>query len=166
MIFKDDLIRILNDNGFEYLVEEHAPLFTVEDSKSLRGQIEGAHSKNLFLKDAKANFFLISIEESASIDLKKTMQQIQSKKLSFAKPEYLQDILGIEPGSVSPFALLNDTKKQVKFYLDRSFLDSETVNFHPLINTATVNISPQNLVELIEKYHNPVNYIDLENLKR
>ena len=166
MIFKDDLIRILNDNGFEYFVEEHAPLFTVEDSKSLRGQIEGAHSKNLFLKDAKANFFLISIEESASIDLKKTMQQIQSKKLSFAKPEYLRDILGIEPGSVSPFALLNDTKKQVKFYLDRSFLDSETVNFHPLINTATVNISPQNLVELIEKYHNPVNYIDLENLKR
>ena len=166
MIFKDDLIRILNDNGFEYFVEEHAPLFTVEDSKSLRGQIEGAHSKNLFLKDAKANFFLISIEESASIDLKKTMQQIQSKKLSFAKPEYLQDILGIEPGSVSPFALLNDTKKQVKFYLDRSFLDSETVNFHPLINTATVNISPQNLIELIEKYHNPVNYIDLESLKR
>ena len=166
MIFKDDLIRILNDNGFEYLVEEHAPLFTVEDSKSLRGQIEGAHSKNLFLKDAKANFFLISIEESASIDLKKTMQQIQSKKLSFAKPEYLQDILGIEPGSVSPFALLNDIKKQVEFYLDRSFLDSETVNFHPLINTATVNISPQNLIELIEKYHNPVNYIDLENLKR
>ena len=166
MIFKDDLIRILNDNGFEYFVEEHAPLFTVEDSKSLRGQIEGAHSKNLFLKDAKANFFLISIEESASIDLKKTMQQIQSKKLSFAKPEYLQDILGIEAGSVSPFALLNDTKKQVKFYLDRSFLDSETVNFHPLINTATVNISPQNLIELIEKYHNPVNYIDLENLKR
>ena len=166
MIFKDDLIKILNDNGFEYFVEEHAPLFTVEDSKSLRGQIEGAHSKNLFLKDAKSNFFLISIEESASIDLKKTMQQIQSKKLSFAKPEYLQDILGIEPGSVSPFALLNDTKKQVKFYLDRSFLDSETVNFHPLINTATVNISPQNLIELIEKYHNPVNYIDLENLKR
>ena len=166
MIFKDDLIRILNDNGFEYCVEEHAPLFTVEDSKSLRGQIEGAHSKNLFLKDAKANFFLISIEESASIDLKKTMQQIQSKKLSFAKPEYLQAILGIEPGSVSPFALLNDTKKQVKFYLDRSFLDSEKVNFHPLINTATVNISPQNLIELIEKYHNPVNYIDLENLKR
>ena len=166
MILKDDLIRILNDNGFEYFLEEHAPLFTVEDSKSLRGQIEGAHSKNLFLKDAKANFFLISIEESASIDLKKTMQQIQSKKLSFAKPEYLQDILGIEPGSVSPFALLNDTKKQVEFYLDRSFLDSETVNFHPLINTATVNISPQNLIELIEKYHNPVNYIDLENLKR
>jgi len=166
MIFKDDLIRILNDHGFEYFIKEHAPLFTVEDSKAFRGQIEGAHSKNLFLKDAKANFFLISIEESASIDLKKTMQQIQSKKLSFAKPEYLQDILGIEPGSVSPFALLNDTKKQVKFYLDRSFLDSETVNFHPLINTATVNISPQNLIELIEKYHNPVNYIDLENLKR
>ena len=166
MIFKDDLIRILNDHGFEFFIKEHAPLFTVEDSKAFRGQIEGAHSKNLFLKDAKANFFLISIEESASIDLKKTMQQIQSKKLSFAKPEYLQDILGIEPGSVSPFALLNDTKKQVKFYLDRSFLDSETVNFHPLINTATVNISPQNLIELIEKYHNPVNYIDLENLKR
>ena len=63
MIFKDDLIRILNDHGFEYFIKEHAPLFTVEDSKALRGQIEGAHSKNLFLKDAKANFFLISIEQ-------------------------------------------------------------------------------------------------------
>ena len=166
MIFKDDLIRILNDHGFKYFIKEHAPLFTVEDSKALRGQIEGAHSKNLFLKDAKANFFLISIEESASIDLKKTMQQIQSKKLSFAKPEYLHNILGIEPGSVSPFALLNDSKKEVRFYLDRSFLDHKRVNFHPLINTATVNISPQNLIDLIEKYHNPVNYIDLENLKR
>ena len=166
MIFKDELIKILNDRGFTYFIKEHAPLFTVEDSKELRGQIEGAHSKNLFLKDAKANFFLISIEESASIDLKKTMQQIQSKKLSFAKPDYLKDILGIKPGSVSPFALLNDTKKQVKFYLDRSFLDSERINFHPLINTATINISPQNLIELIEKYHNPVNYIDLEKLKR
>ena len=166
MIFKDDLIRILNDHGFEYFIEEHAPLFTVEDSKALRGQIEGAHSKNLFLKDAKANFFLISIEESASIDLKKTMQHIQSKKLSFAKPEYLQDILGIEPGSVSPFALLNDAQKRVRFYLDRSFLGSKKVNFHPLINTATINISPQDLIKLIEKYHNPVNYIDLENLKK
>lgn len=166
MIFKDDLIRILNDHGFEYFIEDHAPLFTVEDSKALRGQIEGAHSKNLFLKDAKANFFLISIEESASIDLKKTMQHIQSKKLSFAKPEYLQDILGIEPGSVSPFALLNDAQKQVRFYLDRSFLCSKKVNFHPLINTATVNISPKDLIKLIEKYHNPVNYIDLENLKK
>ena len=87
-----------------------------------------------------------------SIDLKKTMQQIQSKKLSFAKPEYLHNILGIEPGSVSPFALLNDTKKEVRFYLDRSFLDYKRVNFHPLINTATVNISPQNLIDLIEKY--------------
>ena len=166
MIFKDDLIKILNDYGSKYLVKEHAPLFTVEDSQALRGQIEGAHSKNLFLKDQKDNFFLISIEESASIDLKKTMKHIESKKLSFAKPEYLKDILGIEPGSVSPFALLNDTNKQVKFYLDQSFLSYETVNFHPLINTATINISPQNLIELIEKYHNPVNYLDLEILSR
>ena len=71
MIFKDDLIKILNDYGSKYLVKEHAPLFTVEDSQALRGQIEGAHSKNLFLKDQKDNFFLISVEESASIDLKK-----------------------------------------------------------------------------------------------
>ena len=94
------------------------------------------------------------------------MKHIESKKLSFAKPEYLKDILGIEPGSVSPFALLNDSNKQVKFYLDQSFLSYETVNFHPLINTATINISPQNLIELIEKYHNPVNYLDLEILSR
>ena len=68
MIFKDDLIRILNDHGFEHFIKEHPPLFTVEDSKAFRGQIEGAHSKNLFLKDAKAKFFLISIHREENTD--------------------------------------------------------------------------------------------------
>ena len=83
MIFKDELIKILDDHGFEYFLKEHEPLFTVEDSKALRGQIEGAHSKNLFLKDAKENFFLISIEESSSIDLKKNNAAYSIKKAIF-----------------------------------------------------------------------------------
>ena len=166
MITKKDLIYLLNDSSFEYSIKEHKPLFTVEDSQILRGEIPGGHSKNLFLKDARGQFYLLSIEENSSIDLKKTMTCINSKKLSFARPEYLKLLLGIEPGSVSPFALLNDNDKKVIFYFDQSFLKYEKVNFHPLINTATVSINPKNLIQLIEKYHSTVNFIDVGPLKK
>jgi len=89
----------------------------IEDSKNLRGSIDGAHSKNLFLKDKKNNFFLVSFIEDIIADLKKASVPLNSKKLSFANEDYLMNILGIKPGSVSPFGLLNDKEKKVKFFL-------------------------------------------------
>ena len=166
MLYKKDLINLLDISGCDYFIKEHEALHTVEDSKALRGTIPGAHSKNLFLKDAKGQFYLLSIEENASIDLKKTMKHIGSKKLSFAKTEYLHSILGIEPGSVSPFSLINDKNKKVIFYLDKKFLDSEKVNFHPLVNTATINISTVDMISFIEKHHNSVNLLDLKLLEQ
>jgi Ala-tRNA(Pro) deacylase len=166
MLYKKDLINLLDISGCDYFIKEHKALYTVEDSKALRGTISGAHSKNLFLKDAKGQFYLLSIEENASIDLKKTMKHIGSKKLSFAKTEYLHSILGIEPGSVSPFSLINDKNKKVIFYLDKKFLDSEKVNFHPLVNTATINISTLDMISFVEKHHNSVNLLDLKLLEQ
>ena len=166
MLKKNDLLKILKSNNIEFSVQEHAPLFTVEDSKSLRGTIRGAHSKNLFLKDSKGIFYLLSIEENTSIDLKKVAAPINSKKLSFANSKYLQSIMGIEPGSVSPFALINDKEKKVKFYLDQSLAAYEIVNFHPLVNTATVSIKSNDLIQFINNIHNPVNILNMENCQR
>ena len=94
------------------------------------------------------------------------MKHIGSKKLSFAKSEYLYSILGIEPGSVSPFSLINDKNKKVIFYLDKKFLDSEKINFHPLVNTATINISTLDMISFVEKHHNSVNLLDLDLLEQ
>ena len=162
MLSKEKLIKLLDESNCDYEVKEHAPLFTVEDSKSLRGSILGAHSKNLFLKDAKGQFYLLSVEENTKVDLKKIMNFIGSKKLSFAKAEYLESILGIEPGSVSPFALINDVDKKVLFFLDKNFLNYEKLNFHPLVNTATVNIGTSDMIKFIEEKHKPINYIDFK----
>ena len=162
MLSKEELIKLLDETNCDYEVKEHAPLFTVEDSKSLRGSILGAHSKNLFLKDAKGQFYLLSVEENTKVDLKKIMNFIGSKKLSFAKAEYLESILGIEPGSVSPFALINDVDKKVLFFLDKNFLNYKKLNFHPLVNTATVNIATSDMIKFIEEKHNPIKYIDFK----
>lgn len=162
MLSKEELIKLLDESNCDYEVKEHAPLFTVEDSKLFRGSILGAHSKNLFLKDAKGQFYLLSVEENTKVDLKKIMNFIGSKKLSFAKAEYLESILGIEPGSVSPFALINDVDKKVLFFLDKNFLNYEKLNFHPLVNTATVNIATSDMIKFIEEKHNPIKYIDFK----
>ena len=116
MLSPDQLISMLEkyDNGL--VVNKHEALFTVEDSKKLRGKIKGAHSKNLFLKNKKNNFFLISCEENSEINLKKISKSLNLGNVSFAKKEYLDSYLGIKPGSVSPFALLNDKKNLVSFF--------------------------------------------------
>ena len=166
MLEKNDLLQMLKLNNIEFSVKVHAPLFTVEDSKSFRGEIKGGHSKNLFLKDSKDSFFLLSIEENISLDLKKISEPLNSKKLSFANSKYLKSIMGIEPGSVSPFALINDQEKKIKFFLDQSLASKDIVNFHPLINTATVSIKSNDLIQFIGGIHNPVNILNVENYQR
>ena len=158
---KDDLYELLKANKIEFKIFDHEPLYTVEDSKNLRGKIDGAHSKNLFLRDQKKNFFLLSLLEDVQIDLKKITEPLNSKKLSFAQPNYLKELMNIEPGSVSPFGLINDTEKKITFFLDQNFLDYEYVNFHPLSNTATVQIKPKELCSFIESNHKSVNFLDV-----
>ena len=163
---KPDLIQMLENEQIKFSITEHEPLFTVEDSKLLRGKIEGGHSKNLFLKDQKDNFFLVTFLEDITADLKRLPDTLNSKKLSFAKPEYLKEFMGIEPGSVSPFGLVNDNQKKVNFYFDEGFLKFEIANFHPLVNTSTVSISPHSLIAFIEKFHREVNMIKMSELQK
>mgnify|MGYP001270464426 CR=1 FL=1 len=143
------LIELLKKGKYDFEVHQHEALFTVEDSTSLRGKIDGAHSKNLFLKNKKNEFFLLSCEEADKIDLKKISKSLNLGNISFAKEEYLGHYLKIQPGSVSPFALLNDRDGLVNFYLEKKLYDSKYVNFHPLINTLTITIETHKFIEFM-----------------
>ena len=113
-----ELIEILKKENYNIKVHQHDALYTVEDSKKMRGQIEGAHSKNLFLKNKKNKFFLLTCEEADKIELKRISKSLELGNTSFAKEEYLDQYLKIKPGSVSPFALLIDESGQIDFYLE------------------------------------------------
>lgn len=134
----------------------HEPAFTVEEARILRGEIPGGHCKNLFLKDKKAQIWLIVCLEDARIDLKKAPDKIGSARLSFGKPELLKEILAVEPGSVTPFALINDSENAANVILDKSMMAQNELNFHPLKNDATTTILSQDLLKFIQSCgHNP-----------
>jgi Ala-tRNA(Pro) deacylase len=143
------LINLLKKENYNIDVHEHDPLFTVEDSKRLRGKIIGAHIKNLFLKNKKNSFFLLTCEEADRIDLKKISKSLGLGNVSFANEKYLDQYLKIKPGSVSPFALLNDKDAQVSFYLEQTLYESKFVNFHPLINTLTITIETHEFIRFM-----------------
>tara|TARA_A100001011_G_C13724936_1_gene601123 strand:- start:18 stop:536 length:519 start_codon:yes stop_codon:yes gene_type:complete len=149
MYNSSELINLLKKQNYKIEVNQHEPLFTVQDSKKLRGKIIGAHSKNLFLKNKKNLLFLLTCEETDRIDLKKISKSLNLGNISFAKEEYLDQYLKIKPGSVSPFALLNDKGGQVIFYLEKTLYESKFVNFHPLINTLTITIETQKFIEFM-----------------
>ena len=144
-----ELIKLLKEKKYEIEVHQHGALFTVEDSKKQRGKINGAHSKNLFLKNKKNEFYLLSCGESDKIDLKRISKSLELGNISFAKQEYLEQYLKIKPGSVSPFALLNDESGLVNFYLEQTLYESKLVNFHPLINTFTITIETDKFIEFM-----------------
>ena len=144
-----ELIELLKKENYSITVHQHEALFTVQDSKKLRGEIKGTHSKNLFFKNKKNKFFLLTCEEADKIDLKKISKSLELGNTSFAREEYLDKYLKIKPGSVSPFALLNDEESQVDFYLEQTLHESKFVNFHPLINTFTITIETDRFIEFM-----------------
>ena len=146
---REDLFARFKDLGIEATTRDHAPVYTVEEAQALRGEIPGGHCKNLFLKDDKGNIWLIVCLEEAQVDLKAAPAKIGSRRLSFGKPDLLKEVLGVEPGSVTPFGLINDAEKRVNVVLDAAMMAHELVNYHPLENTATTTIRSQDLVAFI-----------------
>ena len=163
MLLKSDLFELLRAKGLDFQIHNHEPLYTVEDSEKFRGKIKGSHTKNLFLKNKKNRFFLFSCDEKATVDLKLFSKSIDAKNLSFANERYLDKYLGIKPGSVSPFALLNDKNKEVNFYLDQKLYESEIINFHPLINTTTISIKMNDFINFILENEIKINIFSLNN---
>ena len=147
----DDLFAYLDRLGIAHSTVTHAPLFTVEQSRALRGQIPGGHTKNLFLRDKKGALFLVSALENAVIELRSLHRALgASGRFSFGSADLLRETLGVEPGAVTAFAALNDPGGRVSVVLDAALMGHERVNFHPLRNTMTTAIARDDLVRFLE----------------
>jgi Ala-tRNA(Pro) deacylase len=147
---RDILLQRLVSLGIEAKTIDHPALFTVEESRALRGEIPGAHTKNLFLKCKKGTLWLVVALEKAVIDLKRVHTKMGSGRLSFGRPELLLEVLGVPAGSVTPFSLINDTEKRVTVVLDEAMMRHDVLNFHPLENTATTTIARDDLLTFID----------------
>jgi Ala-tRNA(Pro) deacylase len=146
---RGDLERRLAELSISTSTVEHPPVFTVEDARALRGEIAGGHCKNLFLKDKKDRIWLVVCLEEAQVDLKRLPARIGSARLSFGRPELLAEVLGVEPGSVTPFALINDVNHRVNVVLEAAMMRHEVLNYHPLVNSATMSIRAADLMTFI-----------------
>lgn len=146
---RDELMARLDALGIATRTVDHAPVFTVEEARALRGEIHGGHCKNLFLKDDKGAIYLIVCLEDAKVDLKAAPARIGSRRLTFGKPDLLMEILGVEPGSVTPFGLINDAAGRATVILDKTMMEQEWLNYHPLRNDATTTIRAADLLAFI-----------------
>jgi Ala-tRNA(Pro) deacylase len=145
-----DLFAYLTRLGLETQTFEHAPVFTVAESRAIKAAIPGGHSKNLFLKDRKDRAFLVVARDETRIDLKRLHETIGAAgRLSFGSADLLRATLGVEPGSVTPFALINDTHRRVAVILDAALMACERVNFHPLVNSMTTTIARGDLLAFL-----------------
>jgi Ala-tRNA(Pro) deacylase len=152
----DDLFAYLDRLGIPHATVTHAPLFTVEESRSLRGRVAGGHTKNLFLKDKKDALFLVVALEDAAIELKSLHRRLDaSGRFSFGAAELMRATLGVEPGAVTPFAALNDTQARVSVVLDAAMMRHEVLNYHPLRNTMTTSIARDDLVRFLAATGHP-----------
>lgn len=146
---KEDLFARLAELGIETITTGHPPLFTVEQSQALRGRIPGAHTKNLLLKDKKGRIFLVVTLEDAALDLKRLHGVLGCGRLSFASAELLMETLGVPPGSVTPFALVNDHQHRVELILEEGMLGFDKLNYHPLNNDATTTIAREDFLRFL-----------------
>ncbi len=146
---RDELFARLTTLGITTSTVDHPAVFTVGESTALERDLPGGHTKNLFLKDAKGRLFLVTAEAHASVDLKSLHKRLGCARLSFGKAELLMEVLGVPAGSVTAFSLINDPDGQVTFVLDQRLMQFETINCHPLVNTATTNIARDDLLRFI-----------------
>lgn len=142
----DSLFDALKALGIATRTVTHPPVFTVAQSRRIKEEIPGGHTKNLFLKDRRSRLFLVVAAAEARIDLKRLPDVIGAAgRLSFGSAELLGEVLGVEPGSVTPFAAINDREGQVSVVLDAELMAQEAINVHPLVNTMTTTIAPGDL---------------------
>jgi Ala-tRNA(Pro) deacylase len=146
----DDLFAYLDRLAIPHSTVQHPALFTVEQSQALRGRIPGAHTKNLFLKDKKGSLYLVTALEEAAIELKSLHNRIGAKgRFSFGAADQMRETLGVEPGSVTPLGVINDTQRRVNVVLDTTLMAHELINAHPLTNTMTTALARDDLMRFL-----------------
>ncbi len=147
---KEELLNYLDKQNIAYKNHVHPAVYTVEEAARYAGDIEGAHCKNLFFKDKKKNLFLVSTLCDKSIVIKEVAEKIGAKGMRFGAPELLAEVLGVIPGAVTPFAVVNANGHPLKLILDGEMMEHKLLNFHPLENTATTSISDADLVKFVK----------------
>src|SRR5947209_19098570 len=161
MLSPQHLFARLDALGLAHRTVEHAPVFTVEQAKQHRGVLPGHHIKNLFLRNKKEEMWLVVALEDRTIDLKRLGEVLGAGRLSFGSPERLRTYLGVEPGSVTPFAVINDTGHKVTLVLDSALQEGGPVNAHPLVNTMTCPIELSDLLRFFTATGHVPNWLDL-----
>lgn len=160
----DQLLQFLSDYEISVQTFSHPPVHTVEESRVLRGDIAGVHTKNLFLRDNKRRFFLVITDENTQINLKSLAPKIGAKGgLSFGSQEALLEHLGITPGAVSLFAAINDRQMKVTIVIDQALLEHSSINGHPLSNERTTSITKDGIAAFLAATgHTPL-YVSLSH---
>ncbi len=158
------LLARLAELGIPVSNFSHPPVHTVEEAKALRGELKGGHIKNLFLRNKKGAMWLITCLEDRKIDLKALGQALGAGRFSFGSAERLMTYLGVLPGAVTPFAVINDTEGKVQVVLDRALLACDPINAHPLVNDRTTAVSAEDLVRFLEAVGHPPRIFDLDGL--
>ena len=161
-----DLFAFFDAHAIAHSTLEHPAVFRVEEGQEIKAALPGAHTKNLFLKDAKDQLWLISALGETRIDLKRLPATIGSAKLSFGREEILYDALGVRPGSVTLFALINDPGHRVRVVLDKALFEHKTVNFHPLVNTATTAVSLTGMMAFLEALRIEAQVVDFAEVAK
>jgi Ala-tRNA(Pro) deacylase len=164
-LMKNLVLTRLNQLNIEHKIYYHEPLFTVDQAVAMSSLILGAQCKNLFLKDSKNNFYLLVAVHNTEIMLKKLSKFLKAPELRFADAQLLKQYLSVEPGSVTPFGLVSDSEQKITVILDANLFSYDLVGFHPLENTATLVLAPDDLkkfVELCGNRHMIVNFSSIE----
>ena len=152
----DELFAYLDNLGIAHKTVTHPPVFTVDEARELRGAVAGCHTKNLFLRDKKGTVFLVVALENAVIELKSLHRSLGATgRFSFGSADLMRELIGVEPGSVTPFSVINDKTHRVTVVLDAAMMQHEVLNYHPLVNTGTTTISRDGLLKFLEATGHP-----------
>ena len=163
MFYKQGIFDYLKENGIRHEITEHAAVFNIEELDAVKLPYPDCNAKNLFIRDdRRRSYYLIIVKSDKRVDLKEFRKSYGTKPLSFVKPDELADIIGLIPGAVSPFGLLNDAEKKVVFYIDAAFKEGiGLIGIHPNDNTATVWVNAEDLIKIIQDYGDEVNVVKL-----
>jgi Ala-tRNA(Pro) deacylase len=158
----EHLFRRLRELDIDVTTLEHPPVHTVEEAKTVRGTLVGCHTKNLFLRDKKGGMWLVVCQEDRSVDLRDLARRLGAKRFSFGSAARLMQNLGVVPGAVTPFAVINDRNGAVRVAIDRAILDREPLNFHPLDNAMTTSIGAQAFLRFLDAENHTPHIIDFD----
>lgn len=156
------LLDFMRTHDVQFRHYHHVPVFTVAEADDVSANIPGLHTRNMFLKDKKDRMVLVTLAHDFPIDLKRLSDVLGMGRFSFGSPERLWTHLGVRPGSVTPLSALNDCGHQVRVVLEASMMAAPLINVHPLVNSMTVGLAPQDLVTLLEKQGKTPEIIDLK----